>query len=491
MNLLRDPWIPVQSSEGFNLISLEEVLCSENDYSVSLSRDDLEMAVLQLAICLIQVSCMPEDKREWKERYAKPLRREEYRQRTEGLCDWFVLDHPKHPFMQDKSVQAKKNTPIQKLIPGLPAGNNHCWFNAKDEIELISENIAGVVLFQQASNSPSFGGGFKSPLRGNAPITTLIWDKSLRKLVWGNILTKETIRKIFPDYSISSEREIPTWVHPIEKKEVSHDIGLLRGLFWQPAKLKLLWLDCCEKCDLLGRDQQKVCKEFVTDKFSYDFDGTWPHPHSPRDLEKEIFDSFRSQMPAWLQCEGFLYAEKDNKGHIPALVISQAKELFLGKPLHLIVGGYCNKQASVLERRHELLTFGTDWQGKGEERLKRVLQSALQCKKILAETLKGVKNSQSQRKTRGLGISLAQEAERLFYQRTERYIQNCFREYTVREFKDFRASLRESLQKICLDLFDEVTGPYLHDAAMVATIALGRRRLNTKLYMTFVDTKGR
>ena len=41
-----------------------------------------------------------------------------------------------------------------------------------------STRVAAITLFNQASNCPSFGGGFKGSLRGGAPITTLVFGNS-------------------------------------------------------------------------------------------------------------------------------------------------------------------------------------------------------------------------------------------------------------------------------------------------------------------------
>jgi len=50
MNLLTDAWVPVRELGRFKQVPLAEVLCEDKDISLSLPRDDLEMAALQLLV---------------------------------------------------------------------------------------------------------------------------------------------------------------------------------------------------------------------------------------------------------------------------------------------------------------------------------------------------------------------------------------------------------------------------------------------------------
>ena len=56
--------------------------------------------------------------------------------------------------------------------------------------------------------------------------------------------------------------------------------------------------------------------------------------------------------------------DSNKEGQQPATVIQQVKFLFGGKAqrLSLLVGGYRNKQASILERRHEVFILNHGWE---------------------------------------------------------------------------------------------------------------------------------
>ena len=53
MNLLEDAWIPVRADGGagaFRLLTYQELLCEPGNWQVSLPRDDLELACVQLLV---------------------------------------------------------------------------------------------------------------------------------------------------------------------------------------------------------------------------------------------------------------------------------------------------------------------------------------------------------------------------------------------------------------------------------------------------------
>src|SRR5699024_1692122 len=108
MNLVNDPFIPVQNGQ---LITLQQLLCSDAIFVLTLPRDDFELACLQLLIALTQTLFMPKDESQWLHYLATPISDTEYHQQAEQYQDWFDLNHPTHPFMQIRGVQAKEITP--------------------------------------------------------------------------------------------------------------------------------------------------------------------------------------------------------------------------------------------------------------------------------------------------------------------------------------------------------------------------------------------
>jgi len=229
MNLLEDAWIPVCFNGGagpFRLLTYRELLCEPGNWQVSLPRDDLELACIQLLVCMTQVMFLPEDNPALRARTAEPLSQRGFETGIASCPEWFDLDHPTQPFMQSRGVKAAENTPIQKLLIGLPEGNNHAFFNEVGEVQNVSGPVAAIALFNQASNSPSFGGGFKGSLRGRAPITTLVAGADLRETVWRNVLTLPCIRDRLPGWVLDFNRDEPTGLNQSARKRPSNGTKL-------------------------------------------------------------------------------------------------------------------------------------------------------------------------------------------------------------------------------------------------------------------------
>ena len=163
MNLLKAPWIPVRADGGagaFCLLTYQQLLCEPGNWQVSLPRDDLELACVQLLVCMTQVMFMPEGdpssdpngNKALRARITKPLSSDEF---DKGIApcnrkgeEWFDLDHPTQPFMQSRKVTGKL-TSVQKLLPGLPektstAPGAHCFFNEVTEARHISGAVAAI-----------------------------------------------------------------------------------------------------------------------------------------------------------------------------------------------------------------------------------------------------------------------------------------------------------------------------------------------------------
>ena len=486
MNLLKDPWIPVQDQGGAALITLEQVLCSNDDYRIALPRDDLELACLQLMICLTQVLFPPEDKKALLARLRQPMSSDEYALGIQPFIDWFDLRHEQWPFMQVRGVKAKEMTPIQKLFVGLPAGNNHAFFNEPNEIQYVDPAIAVIGLFNMANNY-SYGGGIKEGLRvlgQKSPITTLMNSDKARHKVWVNVLHKDSVSKLFPNYEWDLNKDKPVWMEPIQPQSMvyAEEIGLLRGLFWQPAHIELKFgkTGCCS---VLGINSgRNLVKGFAIEKFGskktggYDNEGVWIHPHSPRvrDLKKNTlrYLSFTTTAPAWTQLSHLLVSSQDKKeGHDPAEVVQQFKR-DLGRPAQLIVGGYRNKQASILQRRHELFPLRPGWDKKGEQ-ITAFVGVGLEIKTLLRNKLYGFAKV-----TGAEGIN--EKAEALYYHQSEPLIHQTLREIDWSEAGPTLDRLRDELIRLSWDIFDQVTRPYAHEPRMLQALAAAKRSLGTE-----------
>lgn len=494
MDLLKEPFIPARSDNGtgkFRLLSYEELLCGEGLWSVSLPRDDLELACIQLLVCMTQAMFLPQTDGELRERVNKALSAEAFTDGVTQCQDWFDLDHPTQPFMQTRNVKAKEATPIQKLLIGLPEGNNHAFFNEVGEVQKLGGAVAALALFNQASNCPSFGGGFKGSLRGGAPITTLVAGKHLRDTVWRNVLTLDRIRKRLPDYQPDLSADLPTWVKPIREKEsiYPHQIGLVRGLFWQPAQVELIRCEEQAPCDVLSGKPTVVYSGFRKEKFNFTVNGVWRHPHGVMLTEKngeEKFASFTTTAPAWTHLTEFVIPKtpggKDTpEGCVPAGPVVQAEGLWPDEGVHLLVGGYRTKQASVLERRHEVISLASGW-GKNKERLEALIEIGKEARKLLRGQLYFASQGHKDNKMKGIGVPIHEIADKLYYSRTENLIQQTLdNKLTFKEWQQAKAHFAEQVFGICRAIYQELTDPHACKPELIPIIAWAERTLNSKL----------
>jgi CRISPR system Cascade subunit CasA len=491
MNLLTDPWIPVRTQGGtgaFRLLTLEEVLCHDGDGWVSLPRDDLELATVQLLVCMVQVMFLPGDEDELRDRLAAPLAPERLADGVRPCHDWFDLDHPTQPFMQSRGVQSKEVTPIQKLLIGLPEGNNHSFFNEVGEVRQLGGAVTAIALFNQACNCPSFGGGFKASLRGGSPVTTLLKGHSLRETVWKNVVTREGVEASLPGYVHDLKRDRPVWVDSIAEKQFAHDIGLARGLFWQPAKVELVASGEAGRCDVLGVEGP-VYAGLRKEKFNYTVEGLWPHPHGARVWDKAKkawkFVSFTTEAPAWNWLSEFVVPsplDQDAKaGATPAAPVSQAADLFPGEPLHLLVGGYRVNQAAVEQRRHDLFSLAQGWHSH-RDYIQTLVETGKTARKALRGKLWYAAQGDKEKGLKGLGAPLEEVGDKHFYSRTEHLFHDTLRESaTWADWQKALTAFKKSLSETCHDIFEKLTEPYAMKAELVPIIARARHSLEYEL----------
>lgn len=481
MNLLTDPWIPIQKNTEFKLVKLQSLLCEEDIGEIALSRDDMELACLQLLICLTQVLFLPDNEKLLRQKIVKRLTEDEYKAGIKDYIDWFDLSHPETPFMQIRGVKSAKPTPIQKLFIGLPEGNNHAFFNNAGDVSGVSESAAAIVLFNQAMNSPSFGGGFKGGFRGGAPITTLLSGDSLRQTIWFNVLHKESVSELLAtDYDQLKASDKPVWVEPIKEKSKipASEIGLLRGLFWQPAHIELELNDQSSFCEFYGVDTHSpVVSSFKKEKFVYDIVGDWVHPHSPRiiDIKKKStrYRSFTTTAPAWTQLNHFVIQSDSNKENFRvARVVKQFSALTSGMKIkpQLMVGGYRNKQASILQRRHELFPLNAGWDSSSEY-LEDLVTQALEIKKLLRNKLYGFAQASG-------AEGIPDKAETLYYQHSEKLIVDSLRNMDWRESAEAIKNIKTQLINLSWQILEEVTRPYQHEAKMIKALVITKKTLS-------------
>ncbi|MEW6670493.1 MAG: type I-E CRISPR-associated protein Cse1/CasA [Thermodesulfobacteriota bacterium] len=506
MNLLINQWIPVRPLDGGGVekISLRDLLCGGKKWELCLPRDDMELAALQLLICITQTLITPRTAEELRRYIAKPISEAEYEMAIRPYDDWFQLDHPNFPFMQVRGVASKDPTSMDKLLAGLTGATNCCFVNESGLADKLCGGCASIALFNLGSCSPSFGGGFKPGLRGPAsPLTTLVQGRHLRETTWLNVLNMEGLKRIMPWYQ-EARLQKPTWLEPIKagEKILAQKIGLARGLLWQPAYVELLPASSEGTCNCCGFQSESVYTSFNKAKFRYVVEGTWPHPHSPlikmrkaNDIREKFASFGTSSAPSWTQLARIVVQQQiddnNNEGHQLAAVVQQVRKLYghQAQRLHLIVGGYLNRpgQASVIGRRHEVFTLNHGWDQHANV-IKELVSLGIGYKSAVTAALflfcKGSKENKSGSvKIKGLGekIDVPKVAEAQFYRRSEPTMEKALDRIDFENPSLDLAEMRKSLKHIAEDIFEESVRPYLNDPELIRTLAVARRTLYKKL----------
>ena len=502
MNLLKSAWIPAHAQSGgrSRKLTLQQLLCSDDRYALSLPRDDLEFAALQLLICLVQVLFPPENKKHLEQRIRQPMADEAYEAGIQALEDWFHIDHPEYPFMQVKNIQANITTPLDKLLSGLDTATNSRFVNEPGLADRLCGGCAAIALYNQANNAPSFGGGFKFGLRGTCPISTLIQTcipqyNHLRAAIWFNVLTTENLKNELSLIRPQASNE-PTWVSPISNRIPigAHDIGLIRGLFWQPDHVELCAANETGKCALCGHQTDKLYSGFNKAKFNFTVEGLWPHPHSPQLMLSKKgqivkkYHNYTTAAPAWTQLSRFI-VKKDledgrQEGHVPAAVLRQAKTFWrqLDNRLVFMAGGYRNNKASIVERRHDTLVLNSGWQDHTMI-IEDLVNTGLGFRTALDAALKtfsrGIKSKE--RKTKGISLDVYKFGEQQFYRRSEGLMLENFATIDFASPKASFEKIEQALSSVCRDIFESLTAPYVHEPELLRTRAIARRVLEKRI----------
>jgi len=504
MNLLTDDWIPVELNGELQRISLKRLLCEDRDFKIKTFRDDMELATLQLLVCIVQVVFIPDDKKALKIRWDSPLSETEYQQGIENYPDWFDVLHPETPFMQTGSVKPEKGNKnwasLQKLFVGLPeksssSPTSSAFFDTPDEITSISIGDVAIALFQQATNGFSLGGvGYSVGLKGSMPLTTLIISDNLRKSLWCNILSREFLQQ----YSsiLTAELQAPTWVMPPHTKiadEHAHHIGLARGLFWQPAKVKL---------ELINGEVTGFYKEAGTCTVT----GFWLHPHTPTDIarlqannpKEKPYLSASNNLPLWGQMLSFFYTDKqleivdaNRKGTSSALVVQQYQEIWK-KGVKLAVGGYVKggSTESLAGRKHELYSLSTGWENKTAEinhliklgvvtqdRLNRAVeQFADLANTVFEDRRKGIKK-QPTGKEPHFRKNLKTKAKQLYFNNSEIIMHSILKKLLF----DDVGKYQQDFSALAKQVFEQVVSSYEHEDKMLEPVLNSRKFLNNML----------
>lgn len=496
-NLLRDQWIPVSSAGSLRRISLRELLTSEKPCSLAHPRSELELSTAQMLSALCQTVFTPKTDAELVRRFRTPLKDGEYDEMAAPFLEWFDVcgdDRDRKYFMQgllcpetEESKEDRKITGMQKLFPGLPeGGESGCLNVARDRIRKICPSCAAMALFNQASGAPSFGGGFKVSLRGESPLTTMVYNRDARKMAWANVLSmeNETAGMLFS----ADRNNLPSWIDPpkaitnAQKKAKdkngkskytepvvdSSKFGFLRGLFWQPLSLEILWTERKHPvaCDVCGLEHTISAEGFFKQQAYFIYSPAYwaVHPYSPFALKKgekgapsELIPlTAKRAVPAWTMLGDIFPPE--NTGGVWSSAVENYKRVFASEQgaLPLAIGGYKNEKSKIEQRRHEIVSLAAGWDNNIEEIRKIVAFGT----SVLYKVLFGAVNAFYDKGDPKVKTALKSRAEELYYAATELEIKAMIADTSENFAVPVIKSRLSRFQGIVRDVLGEVLSVY-------------------------------
>lgn len=485
-DLLRSAMFPVRDSEGNrNLVRLEDILCSNERYSISHPRDDYEFAFEELAIALTQCLLSPKSDDDIRENFRRPLSREEYRSAVDRFefKDMFSVDDERYPFMQMLTTEETgEHEPfeIRSLIAGLPGDSSATLFNAPDEIDALCPSCAAITAFN-LGRFPLGGAGYIYGIRGGAPLTALVnnsGEKDLRKSIWMNILSGE--HRLLSD---SEDYEnAPVWVKPFLTGErgqtVSYNVGILRGLFWQSIKIRLHWRNEPGICDCCGQRSDKIVDGYYKRPATFRHgDACWIHPYTPYKVNEKTGKIYpvqsKSDVPLW-NLLGDIFPPKN--GSWPVNVENYARVFRnFSDHISLSIGGYQNDNAKIESRRFEKYSLANGWSA-NVGNIIEVTSIGRKALELLGKSVAYFVNRSGFDNNAKNGFH--ERARRMFFASTEDLIRKCIVDSIEKPIEEISAELEKDLSAIAHHILDELSKPYKNRIATWPAVALTKRYMS-------------
>ena len=119
-SLLTTPWLPVRFKDGTTGKLAPVDLADENVVDIAAPRADLQGAVWQFLLGLLQTSFAPKDHRRWDDIWEDGLEAEKLREALQSLEHAFQFGPDSPSFMQDFEALTGDKVPVASLLPEIP-----------------------------------------------------------------------------------------------------------------------------------------------------------------------------------------------------------------------------------------------------------------------------------------------------------------------------------------------------------------------------------
>ncbi len=353
MNLITDPWIPVQRKSGaLDYIAVWQITEPDNPViKLAAPRHDFDAAIVQFLIGLLQTTATPADNRQWGAWLSNPPSPDELRSKFKAYEDVFMLDGEGPRFMQDSEPFEGEEKPISGLLIEAP-GNRTSTLFLDHFIKEGSYNglchcCTATALFALQTNAPSGGVGHRTSLRGGGPLTTLLipdtqanakhsdtLPDTLWTTLWLNVLEQKSVNCFSGSIELNKHKDIFPWMADTRTSEAKTGSATTPEnahpfqMYWaMPRRIRIDWnAEQQGVCDLCGAENQSLVVHYITKNYGVNYTGAWQHPLSPHYQDKTSGERLPMHaQPAGLVYRYWLAWAQGGRQYLAAKVIDEYK----------------------------------------------------------------------------------------------------------------------------------------------------------------------
>ena len=310
MNLLNDPWIPVQRKNGTQDVIAPWQISDPDIIFINSPRPDFDGALIQFLIGLFQTIMTPKDNSSWENLLDNPPTENELKNKMQGYSELFELNG-KIRFMQDQEDLKGKLWSINRLLIDSPGDNallqNRDHFLKRNLINKLCPCCASSSLFTFQLYTQGFGAGHRVSLRGKGPLTSIVVPDTQRNdigdsiwiRVWLNVLDQKWISV----YTVNSDKNELVDIFPwagktrcsFSKKEKNKTVYINSGQgttpidahlyqsFWpMPCRINLNFSELSSgDCDICNNHSDGLISNFRISKHGVDYIEGWKNTLTP------------------------------------------------------------------------------------------------------------------------------------------------------------------------------------------------------------------
>ncbi len=521
MNLLFDPWIPIQRKNREVALIAPYELTTEYKANPIMHlyalRPDFKGALAQFLIGLLQTVVVisnietsqwldnPPDSQQLKA-YFEPIR----------AAFEFINVVEKPAFMQDLTLTEGEIKSIANLFIEQPGENtlkeNGDHFIKRNQIQSLCVPCAATALFTLQINAPSGGAGHRTSLRGGGPLTTLIVaDCEEAQILWRqlifNLINPDDFKKHYNQYVENQKipEDIFPWLIPTRTSDITgkdtsiKEVHPLHMYWCMPRRIRYDQDKLQQgNCDICNAQAVSVLTEYRTKNYGINYIGVWEHPLTPYRCFK---DKEPERLPLHPTAEGLVYKDwlgllldcgidVTSGGILPARAIKefcrwQERSMRYFK---IWAFGYALDNAKALAWTESLLPFyniPTPIQETFYEQVTCMVQGAAQILGYLRIALKKAlvgNNNLSKEIIQEINQSFWAGTEKDFYKEIDELLNDFQLENAnYEQLTELRVKWQNKLIEKVLKIFDLMTKPKWKEVKIIKRICKARIKLYKNL----------